>query len=231
MRYEDYSEIYGVPSYNEFYDSYLYDKYLKSNFKINGERGSFDQYKQHFDTFNQMSPGKFDQEVLEAYNNQFGFLNEKIADNVVSELATQNAQQFARDQRDSQYQALTNDLEAAGINPIYAVNGASASVGNGVGAMQTNMENATTAREQMKIASATASSQIQLNKMQGIASIVGAIGSIIGAFGGAAHNFGLTSAKYLRNGTSNLVHTLSNYVDTTVNKNGEITGSRWRKYN
>lgn len=229
MKYEDYTDIYGVPSYDEFYNSYLYDKFLKSDLKVNGQKGSFEDYKKYFSSL--VDPYKFENEVTEAYNNQFGFLNEKIADNVVSDLATQNAQQFAREQRDTQYQALTSDLEAAGINPIYAVNGASASVGNGVGAMQTNMENATTSREQMKIASATASSQIQLNKMQGIASIVGAIGSIIGAFGGAAHNFGLTSAKYLRSGTSNLVHTLSDYVDTTVNKNGEITGSRWRKYN
>lgn len=229
MRYEDYSDIYGVPSYDEFYNSYLYDKFLKSNLKVNGQKGSFGDYKKYFSSL--VDPYKFEKDVSEAYNSQFGFLNEKIADNVVSDIATQNAQQFAREQRDTQYQALTNDLEAAGINPIYAVNGASASVGNGVGAMQANMENATTAREQMKIANATANSQIQLNKMQGIASIVGAIGSIIGAFGGAAHNFGLTSAKYLRNGTSNLIHTLSDYVDTTVNKNGEIIGSRWRKYN
>lgn len=212
MRYEDYSEIYGVPSRQEYINS------ASTQFrdKIKGVNFTDEQLAEMFGN---------------GYDDVYGFLNEKIADNVVSDIATQNAQQFAREQRDSQYQALTNDLEASGINPIYAVNGASASVGNGVGAMQTNMENATTAREQMKIANATASSQIQLNKMQGIASIVGAIGSIIGAFGGAAHNFGLTSAKYLRNGTSNLVHTLSNYVDTTVNKNGEITGSRWRKYN
>lgn len=212
MRYEDYGEIYGVPSRQEYINS------ASNQFKnkIYGANFTDDQLAEMFGN---------------NYDEVYGYLNEKIADNVVSDIATQNAQQFAREQRDSQYQALTNDLEAAGINPIYAVNGASASVGNGVGAMQTNMENATTAREQMKIANATARSQIELNKMQGIASIVGAIGSIVGAFGGAAHNFGLTSAKYLRNGTSNLVHTLSNYVDTTVNKNGEITGSRWRKYN
>lgn len=212
MRYEDYSEIYGVPTKQEYINS------ASTQFrnKIQGANFTDEQLAEMFGN---------------GYDEVYGYLNEKIADNVVSDLATQNAQQFAKEQRDSQYQALTNDLEASGINPIYAVNGASASVGNGVGAMQTNMENAISAREQMKIANATANSQIELNKMQGIASIVGAIGSIIGAFGGAAHNFGLTSAKYLRNGTSNLVHTLSNYVDTTVNKNGEITGSRWRKYN
>lgn len=212
MRYDDYREIYGVPTRQEYINS---ASTVFRN-KIGGANFTDEQLAEMFGN---------------GYDDVYGYLNEKIADNVVSDLATQNAQQFAREQRDSQYQALTKDLDAAGINPIYAVNGASASVGNGVGAMQTNMENATTAREQMKIANATASSQIQLNKMQGIASIVGAIGSIIGAFGGAAHNFGLTSAKYLRNGTSNLVHTLSNYVDTTVNKNGEIIGSRWRKYN
>lgn len=225
----NYKELYGVPSYNEFYDSYLYDKYLKSNFKINGERGSFDQYKEHFDIFNQMAPGKFEQEVLEAYNNQFGYLNEKIADNILADLKTESARNYEQLYDEQRYPRLMAGLESAGINPLYAVNGATAGGGSGVATSQTNMASTSTARDEMRVRNAISNSQIELNKMQGIASLVGALGTFVGALGGASHNFGFTTSKTASNvvgnyksNTSTLFKDVSEYLSEVLYSDGEV---------
>lgn len=210
----NYQQLYGVPTYSEFINSP----------KVQKELSEFDIFKGHQDY------DKFIDEIVGgAYQQQYGYLNEKIADNIVADLKTESARNYEQLYDEQRYPRLMAGLESAGINPLYAVNGATVGGGSGVGTSYSNMASTSTARDEMRVRNAMTSSQIELNKMQGVASMVGAIGSIIGALGGASHNFGFTTAKGSYNSninsssyTRSLIENVSSYVNEVMDGEGNV---------
>lgn len=213
----NYYDLYGVPSYEDWANDNATTKQVQVGTE---HRNNYDY------------PIYEEQKVLPTrsqYEQEFAYINEKIADNLLADLKTLSARQYEQQYDRERYLRLREGLELAGINPYYAVNGATAGTGTGVATSQTNMASTSTARDEMRVRNAISDSQIELNKMQGIASLVGALGTFVGALGGASHNFGFTTTKSASNvvgnyksNTSTLFKDVSEYLSEVLYADGEV---------
>lgn len=220
----NYYDLYGVPSYEDWANDNATTKQVQVGTE---HRNNYDY------------PIFEEQKVLPTrsqYEQEFAYINEKIADNLLADLKTESARAYEQQYDRERYLRLREGLELAGINPYYAVNGATAGSGTGVATSQTNMASTSSAKDNYRINQAMASSQMELNKLQGVASIVGAMGTFIGALGGASHNFGLTTAKgsYKSNISSSsytrtLMENVSSYVEELLDSEGNLRNTRIHK--